>query len=233
MRPTFQNTNAKGSIVSSSLPIAMLAVLFGLFLGLTLVPTAATAYQAPQQPAATQAKPKAQEEGEWRLISPTDALATVEMPKKPRYIERTFTPVANKPPIKVHLHLATVNEGKTTYIFGYHDLHEAPADAKTRDKALEGAVRGSVVNVQGELLSDVTKIRFKNSMGRQFQYQYVQDKKRYIVASRVFIVGKRQYQISALSLESALNETLVAKYINSFKLLMIENDEPPVPRLRK
>ena len=239
MRPAFQNTNTKGSIATSGLPMAtMLAVMVGSFLGLTLVPTAAAAYQAPQEPAsatksAAPSKPKAQEEDQWRVIAPSDALATVEMPKKPRYIERTFTPVANKPPIKVHLHLATVNEGKTTYIFGYHDLHEAPDSVVTRDKALEGAVRGSVVNVQGELLSDVTKIRFKNSMGRQFQYQYVQDKKSYIVASRVFIVGKRQYQISALSLQSALNETLVAKYINSFKLLMIENDEPPVPRLRK
>jgi len=224
MCPEFQNNSIKGlkSIANFGLPMAtMLFAMLSLLVGLTLVTTAASACQPPQETAATQTKPATQE-GEWRVISPSDALATVEMPKKPRYIERTFTPVANKPPIKVHLNLATVNEGKTTYIFGYHDLHEAPADARTRDKALEGAVRGSVVNVQGELLSDVTRIRFKKSMGRQFEYRY--DKKSYIVASRVFIVGKRQYQISALSLESALNETLVSKYINSFKLLMIEND---------
>jgi len=234
MCPEFQNNSIKGlkSIANFDLPMAtMFIAMLSLFVGLTFVTTTASACPAPQEPAATQAKPAIQE-GEWRVISPSDALATVEMPKKPRYIERTFSPVANKPPIKVHLHLATINEGKTTFIFGYHDLHEAPADAKTRDKALEGAVRGSVVNVQGELLSDVTRIRFKKSMGRQFEYRYIQDKKSYIVASRVFIVGKRQYQISALSLESALNETLISKYINSFKLLMIENDEPPVPRLR-
>lgn len=184
-----------------------------------------------QQPAA-QPKTKPQE-GEWRVISPSDAMATFRMPKKPRYIERTFTPVANKPPIKVHLHIATVNDGKATYIFGYNDLHEAPADARTLDRALEGAVRGSVVNVQGKLLSEVTKIRFKNSMGRQFNYRYFQSEKPYVVLSRVFIVGKRQYQISAVSLESEHNEALAAEYLNSFKLLTVENDEPPVPRVRK
>jgi len=148
--------------------------------GLEQVPavsTTASALQPPQQSTGSQSKtkPKPQansqaksqtkpQENQWRVIAPSDALATIRMPKKPRYIERTFPPVANKPPIKVHLHMATVNEGKITYSFGHHDLHEVPINAQTRDKALEGAVRGSVANVQGELLSDVTNIRYKKSL---------------------------------------------------------------------
>ncbi len=204
---------------------------FTLTIAATLISTAASACQpasssSPQSEQATQAEPK---EGEWRTISPQDALATFRVPKKPRYVERTFTPVANKPPIKVHLYMSTVNEGKATYVFGYHDLHEYPPK-KARDRILDGAVRGSVVNVEGKLLSDVTRIRFKQHPGRQFYYQYEHTEKLYKVLSRVFLVGKRQYQVSSVALESEFNEALATEFLNSFKLVIIENDEPPVPR---
>ncbi len=222
-------------------PITIFALPIAVLFTLMFHPSIVTAQPAAEQQSTEQAKieldPKPNDE-QWRVISPSDAKATFQMPKKPRYIERTFAPVANKPPIKVHLYLATVKEGKATYIFGYHDLHEAPADRRTMNKALEGAVRGSVLNVQGKLLEDVTKIEFRDPYGkkvpgRQFSYSYLQGEKSYVVLSRVFIVGKRQFQITALSDDSVFADLPAADYLNSFKLVTIENDEPPVPRIRK
>lgn len=210
---------------------------FALTIAITLVSTTVSACQPASNPPPTEPSQQATEtepkEGEWRTISPRDALATFSAPKKPRYIERTFTPVANKPPIKVHLYLSTVNEGKATYIFGYHDLHEVPANKQVVDRALEGAVRGSVINVQGELLSDVSKIRFKKWPGRQFNYRYKQGENNYTVLSRVFLVNERQYQVSSVALESEFDKTLATNFLNSFKLVIIENDEPPVPRIKR
>ena len=126
--------------------------------------------------------------------------------------------------------MSTVNEGKATYIFGYHDLHQTPPNKPAREKTLDGAVRGSVINVDGKLLSDVKRIRFKKYPGRQFKYQYEQDEKLYAVLSRVFLVDKRQYQISSVALMPEYDEALATEFLNSFKLVIIENDEPPVPR---
>jgi len=214
--------------------IALFALTISLFLVSSSAwaqPASAPSTTTSQQASGTKSESEP-EEGEWQQISPTDALATFLVPKKPRYIERTFTPVANKPPIKVHLYLSTVNKGQTTYIFGYHDLHEVPENTIVSARVLQGAVRGSVVNVQRKLLSEVTKIRFGAWPGRQFNYSYIQNEKTYLVLSRVFIVGKRQYQVSSVALETEFDETLATEFLNSFKLVVIENDEPPVPRIR-
>ena len=190
--------------------------------------------QAPSQSSEqTTNKEKEPKEGQWRRVSPRDALATFLAPKKPRYVERSFTPVANMPPITVHLYLSTINEGKETYIFGYHDLHELSRHKTAIDRTLDGAVRGSVINVDGKLIGAVSPICFKKHSGRQFKYQYEQNEKTYTVLSRVFLVKKRQYQISAVALQSEYNETKATEYLNSFKLVVIINDEPPVPRTNR
>ena len=195
--------------------------------------TTVSAYQTASNPPSTQTSQQATDDkpkdGEWRVISPTDALATFMLPKKPKYVERTFPPVSNKPPVKVHLYRATVNDGKESYVFGYHDLHKLPVNAAEINRILEGAVRGSVGNVEGELLSNVTEIRFKKYPGRQFNYRYKHGEELYVVLARVFVVGQRQYQITSLSHESAYNEKLATNFLNSFKLVVLENDEPPVP----
>ena len=212
---------------------------FALAITVALISTTASAQPASSPPPTQTPQPSQQatdtepKEGEWRTISPSDALATFSAPKKPRYIERTFTPVANKPPIKVHLYMSPINKGKENYIFGYHDLHEIPGNARARDRAIEGAVRGSIINVQGKLLSDVDTIRFKKWPGRQFNYQYLQNEKNFVVLSRVFLVEKRLYQLNAIALESEFDKEIANKFLNSFKLVTIENDEPPVPRIPK
>ena len=154
------------------------------------------------------------------------------MPNKPRYVEREFTPVQGQPPIKVHLHQSVVDQGSTAYLFVYNDLHETPIDQPTIDKILDGAVKGSVINVGGQLLSKPEKFKFKNSFGRQFSCRYTQGEKQFIVTARVFLIGKRQYQFTFIMLESRFDEHLAAKYLNSFKLVEPENDQPPVPRAK-
>jgi len=211
-----------------------LVALFALFVANpALGQTAATAQPQASAPTTAQQETKKPADGEWRTIQPSEANAIFDMPKKPIYKERVFKPVIDQPEIKVRLHLATVNQGKTSFIFGYHDIHETPKDRKTLEKALDGAVRGSVVNVNGQLTSKPTKIRFLTHMGRQFAYLYAQGDKRYVVVARVFIVGRRQYQISCIMLESIFDENLASKFLNSFKLVEPENDEPPVPRIKK
>jgi hypothetical protein len=175
----------------------------------------------------------------WIKMSPSGAGATFEMPNKPRYVERQFPPVQDKPPVKVRLHLCTVNEGTTTFIFGYHDLHEEPADNKTINATLDGAVRGSVANVFGQLAGRPTPIRFKKALGRQFVYRYQQARPKsdgteqkdiYVVTARVFLMGKRQYQVNCLMKQSIFDEQLAAKFLNSLTILDPPKDLPPLPQ---
>lgn len=94
-------------------------------------------------------------------------------------------------------------------------------------------VRGSIVNVSGQIIDKVTALKYKQFPGRQFSYSYVQGENQFIVTSRVFLVGKRQYQITFLALKAEYDEKLAAKFLNSFSLVPPENDDPPVPRIKK
>ncbi len=170
----------------------------------------------------------------WIKLAPTGARAKFEMPIKPRYVERSFSPIQDEPPVKVRLHLATTNAGTTTFIFGYHDLHKTPADAKTINAALDGAVRGSVGNVLGQLVGPQRRILHARTYhGREFEYQFIQGEKLFQVMAHVFLVGNRQYQLSAVMEKDLFQKPYVEKFLKSFQLIVIEDDAPPRPRDKK
>lgn len=177
--------------------------------------------------------------GQWVEMKPTGARASFEMPKKPRYVERIFTPIPNKPPIKVRLHLVTVADGTMTYVFSYHDLHTTPIDRKTTFGALDGAVRGSVANVLGQLVdpadlglkTNPQTIKQDEFYGRQFICRFIQNETSYIVTGRVFMVGKRLYQLNCVMAEDIYDPNLAAKFLRSFQIIIPDDDLPPRPRL--
>ena len=202
-------------------------------LGISLFATEVLAFQSPSAnspPENSDQKPEFNTD-HWETIAPTGARASFRMPKKPRYVERSFSPVKDEPPIKVRVHMTTVNEGLTTYIFGYHDLHEQPANQKIVDDTLNGAIKGSVANVLGQLLADPMKIKYTdNNMGREFVYACTQNEKKFIVTSRVFLVNRRQYQLTCLMEESVFDQDVANGFLDSFTIIKSESDLPPRPK---
>lgn len=169
---------------------------------------------------------------QWVAMDPTGARASFEMPERPRYVERQFTPVEGQPPIKVRLHIATVYDGKATFVFGYHDLHEQPKNKTEIRSTLDGAVRGSVLNVAGRLGGKVEELN--KGTARQFGYSYADKRSgtQYGAVTRVFLVGRRLYQATC-SMELAIfDENICGKYLNSVRPRKIESDLPPKPPVK-
>ncbi len=174
----------------------------------------------------------------WVQMTPTGARASFEMPRKPRYVEKSFTPIPGKPPIKVRLHLATAADGNITYVFSYHDLHAKPIDEKTANDALFWSVRGSYANVFGQLVNpqdlgweeNPQQIKQEGIVGRQFVCRFVQNEIPFILTGRVFLVEERLYQLNCIMAEEIYDAKLAAKFFGSFKLLAPEIDLPPRPR---
>lgn len=168
----------------------------------------------------------------WVKLNPTGSRAEFEMPAKPRYVERTFTPVKGRPPIKVRLYIATASEGLDNFTVNYNDLNQAPRGTKGIADTLEGVIRGSLANVSGKLLSK-TDIKLKGTNGRQFAYGFA-DKKdnQYIALSRAFLKGRRLYQLTAVMdvTKREFPELVAARFLNSFKFMRARPDLPPVPK---
>jgi len=168
----------------------------------------------------------------WVKLNPSGSRAEFEMPAKPRFVERTFTPVKGRPPIKVRLYIATASEGLDNFTVNYNDLNEAPRGAEGIADTLEGVIRGSLANVSGKLLSK-TEIELRGTKGRQFAYGFA-DKKdnQYIALSRAFLKGRRLYQLTAVMNVNKRNfpEIVAARFLNSFKFTRARPDLPPVPK---
>lgn len=186
------------------------------------------------------------DEETWRTIEPTNAFAKFEMPQKPRYVERSFTPVKGRDPIKVRLHIGVVDQGRISYMFSYHDLPTRPKDAKTIKSTLEGAMMGSLMNVGGRMLIEPQEIRYGDNgwYGRQFVYgffqkikekvvdQWVDKEREFVVYSRVYLVKRRQYQLSVVMRADVYeqNQKNTERFLNSFRIVRPESDLPPLPR---
>lgn len=211
---------------------------FILFIGLAFCAPVTVFSQTEKPPATDQQEPWVT--GDWLKIEPTGASASVEMPIKPRYIERIFSPIPDEPPIKVRIHLASLGEDALTCVFSYHDLFDKPDSTAKINATLDGAVNGSVANIMGQLAtpeelglkSNPVVVKKKNFLGRQYVCRFIREGKVHVVTAKVFLVGKRLYQLNCIMPEETYDAHLAAKFINSFELVESENDLPPRPRSR-
>jgi hypothetical protein len=190
---------------------------------------------APAHAVQETATPAAEDEDlmlrQWVKLNPTGSRAKFEMPVKPRFVERTFTPVRGKAPIKVRLHVGTAKKGAASFVVNYNDLHERPRGKKGISDTLSGAVQGSLVNVNGQLINEIQTIVLKNVPGRQFVYGFTdKNEKEYVVISRVFLKGRRLYQLSAVATRDVFDETVAGRFLNSFDMVRPKSDLPPVPK---
>lgn len=170
---------------------------------------------------------------EWIKMAPSGARATFEVPTRPRYVERSFTPVIGREEITVKLHISRSDDGLSSFVFSYHDMLERPTTAKAIDGALEGAMRGSLATVSGQLIESPIEIKYQGARGRQFIYRFEQNDKKYVVISRVYLLNERQYQLSVIMAGEVLEENRASTFLNSFRLVTPEPDLPPEPRFNR
>ena len=202
----------------------------------TLTPTILFA-AAPQDEPANNKKPTAEASEErglddaWETFRPSGMEASFEMPKKPKLRERSFAPVADEPPIKVHLHSAVIKKGEIILVAGWHDLHTIPRNAVQEQDVLDGAVSTAVANVLGSII-EKKKIRLERYPGREINYRFASRDVLYRVVERVYLVGARQYQFRMLAKIDRYDRSAADRFFDSVQLLDPDNDLPPRPRKR-
>jgi len=167
----------------------------------------------------------------WETFRPRGMEASFEMPKKPKLRERSFAPVANEPPIKVHLHSAVIKKGEIMFVAGWHDLHTIPRNFVQQEDVLDGAVSTAVANVLGSII-EKKKIRLERYPGREISYRFSSREVLYRVVERVYLVGARQYQFRMLAKIDRYDRSSADRFFDSVQLLDPDNDLPPRPRKR-
>lgn len=179
---------------------------------------------ASEKPAATTsiikestAKIDQQSDG-WFTIVDDESRVEVRLPGKPTYKEVTFSPVAGRPAVVNHIYNTLVNK-QISVDYSWMDLHEAPQGSKKVKEALDGAVKGAVVNVFGEM-TRMDPVKSGNVPGREFDFEFpirTPDGKTHNLVgySRIFIRGNRHYQMTVVSTKGQEDAALVKKLFDS------------------
>ena len=105
-------------------------------------------------------------------------------------------------------------------------MHEAPATAKDLKNALDGAVVGSVANVFGKVTQPPANVKSGKVNGREFEFDFTLNLPSGKTAamqgrSRVFIKGKRRYQMTVINYAGKGDSSLTDKL---FESLLIKDE---------
>ena len=155
----------------------------------------------------------------WVTIKDDESNSQWRFPGDPIYKEFRFSPIAGRSPVVNHFYKILV-DGRTEVAYSWMDLHDSIPGGTKLKNALDGAVRGAVGNVIGQL-NKMEKIKLQKVEGREYDYTYSlrapQGKKDIIISgkARVFIKGKRQYQMHVLTPVGKEEPELTAKFFDS------------------
>lgn len=153
--------------------------------------------------------------GEWLKQSPKDSNAEFRMPVEPREMERSFKPVADRPPISVHLRICSIDGGQVVFVFSYHDLHDIPESRLKIKEVLDGAVKGSVARVIGQLNEDES-VSLREYPGRKISYDFTQNEQELKSESEIYLIGKRLYVLNTIFKTTNHDPELSEKFFDSF-----------------
>ncbi len=193
---------------------ALIAIATALFW--TVAPASGTLLASPQSDAKPASNDAQTTDGPWIKHAADGSNAEIMMPAKPRLSERTFRPVASEPFIKVKTWLCSANGKQIMFTMSYHDLHQQPTTRKKIDKTLDGAVRGTVAQVVGNISGAVENVKVRTYPGRKFSYEFQLGDQALKSDAEVYLIGKRQYMLSTIFKSTNYQPELSKKYFETF-----------------
>ena len=144
---------------------------------------------------------------DWRPLTPADARFTVLMPAKSQEDSRAIAGGAT-------MHMWSTKAGDTVFGAGYADY---PDDARSHF----GAVRDALIGKSGNKVVDDRDITLHDMAGRALRIEAAADGQAAnarTVQVRLFLYGKRLYQLAVISRRDSISDEDVALYFDSFRI---------------
>lgn len=147
----------------------------------------------------------------WKEFSSAEGNFAVLMPGTPSY-EKKNTATALGP---IDMHMFTLNIGRdAAYLVMYSDYPEIVTRAKP-DALLDGGRDGALANTKGKLIGE-QNMSLDGFPGREI---VIEVPGKGLLKLRVFLVGRRMFQVMAVGTKEMIEHEDTAKYLTSFRLL--------------
>lgn len=148
----------------------------------------------------------------WREFNLSEGGFSIVMPGKPsKQIVKTNSAIG-----PIDFFLLTLEQEDVVYMVGYSDYPDTFLQSNTQDSLLDIACYGAVVNLKGNLVSR-SVISINEHPGREMKIEQANGKTIYL--TRLFLVGRRLYQVTVLTLKRKEISNDDKKFLDSFTLL--------------
>jgi len=147
----------------------------------------------------------------WQEFSSADGNFAVLMPGTPSYEKKNSTTALG--PIDMHMFTLNIKRD-AAYLIMYSDYPEIVTRAKPED-LLDGGRDGALSNTKGKLVGE-QNMSLDGFPGREI---VVEVPGKGLLKLRVFLVGRRLFQVMAVGTREMVEHEDASKYLTSFRLL--------------
>lgn len=155
----------------------------------------------------------AQEAAKWEKFNSPEGRFNILMPKKPEVEVKDVDSAIGK--LTLYAYSAATDKGY--FLVSYGDYPVEPKDAEQTDKVLNGVQTG-VLNGLGAEKLDEKKITLGTNPGREFSAKKMNEGAELIFTWRIYLVGRRLYQMAAVTQAKDSGSPEIAKFLASFEL---------------
>ncbi len=154
----------------------------------------------------------------WTEFESTQGGFAVLLPGTPTEHNRTAKTASGS----IDAHMFLVDHGDVAYMVAYSDYPDTMLEERTPKLILDGARDGAVAHAKGKLLSE-SIVSINEHQGREVHIERVGGK--VTITARIFLVGRRLYQVMVLMPKDKASSKDVKKFLDSFRI----QPQPPQP----
>ena len=159
----------------------------------------------------------------WQTFNSPEGRFSVVVPTEPKAEVREVDSVVGK----LTLYSYASSSEAAYLMVSYGDYPNEPADAAIAEKVLDGVREGVLKSIGGEVIS-ASKIVLKGRAssgaplieypGREFTGNKIQDGSEIYYSWKVYLVGRRLYQLAAITNKANATSPDISKFLTSFQV---------------
>jgi hypothetical protein len=155
-----------------------------------------------------------QTQSTWTTFESPEGRFSIVLPSQPKIETREVDSALGK--LTMYSYSSSNNVGH--YMVSFGDYPKEATDDAQREAQLDGVRGGVLKGLQAEILSE-NKITLNGYPGREFKAKRTVDGVEVVFNWKILLVGRRLYQVAAVTSSADSNSPDIAKFASSFHLL--------------
>lgn len=150
----------------------------------------------------------------WEPLNSAEGRFKVLLPAKPAVEKKEV----DSPVGKLTLYAYSAANDRGYFLASYGDYPAEPRDAANAETVLDAVQAGVLKGIEAEALAGARKISLGGFSGREFSAKKEMQGMKVVFNWRIYLAGRRLYQLAVVTPETPAPSPAVAKFFSSFDI---------------